>query len=171
MDPLPHYREETIAGATGLMRDALAPDLFAHGCHHPILYREEDFVARTHELTGGEGVAVVYDSIGRDTFLKSLDCLRPLGMLVSFGQSSGPISTFDPGLRAAKGSLFLPRPSLMTYTARREDLLASAGELFAMVESQAVRIEINQTYPLQEAAQAHRDLEGRRTTGSTVLLP
>ena len=143
----------------------------AHGCQHPILYREDDFVARTRELTGGEGVAVVYDSIGRDTFLKSLDCLRPLGMLVSFGQASGPIESFNPALLAAKGSLFLTRPSLMAYTAKREDLLASAADLFNVVEKGAVRIEVNQTYPLREAARAQRDLEERKTTGSTVLLP
>ena len=143
----------------------------AHGCDHAILYKEEDLVARVKELTGGKGVAVVYDSVGKDTFLKSLDCLRPLGMLVSFGQSSGKVEAFDPGLLAAKGSLFLTRPSLMAYTAERADLLASASELFDAVISGAVRIEINQTYPLSEAAQAHRDLEARHTTGSTLLLP
>ena len=143
----------------------------AHGCDEPILYREEDFVARVRELTDGEGVAAVYDSVGEATFLKSLDCLRPMGILVSFGQSSGPVTSFNPGLLAAKGSLFLTRPSLMHYTAKRKDLLASAAELFAVATSGEVRIEINQTYPLAEAARAHRDLEGRRTTGSTVLLP
>lgn len=116
-------------------------------------------------------MAAVYDSVGRDTFLKSLDCLRPLGILVSFGQSSSPLETFDPGLLAAKGFLFLTRPSLMTYTAKREDLLAGAAELFAVVGSGAVRIEVNQTCPLSEVARIHRDLEGRKTTGSTVLLP
>ena len=143
----------------------------AHGCDHPILYREKDFVARVRELTAGQGVAVVYDSVGKDTFLKSLDCLRPMGMLVSFGQSSGPLTSFDPGLLAAKGSLYLTRPSLMTYSAKREDLLSGAAELFEVVRSGAVRIEVNQSYPLAEAAQAHRDLEGRKTTGSTVLIP
>jgi len=142
-----------------------------HGCDHPLLYREVDWVAKVRELTEGEGVAAVYDSVGRDTFLKSLDCLRPLGILVSFGQSSGPVEAFNPGLLAAKGSLFLTRPSLMAYTAQRADLLRSAEELFAVVAAGAVRIEVNQTYPLREAAQAHRDLEGRKTTGSTVLLP
>jgi len=142
-----------------------------HGCDHPLLYRETDWVKQVREITGGEGVAAVYDSVGRDTFLKSLDCLRPLGILVSFGQSSGAVESFNPGLLAAKGSLFLTRPSLMAYTAKRTDLLQSADELFAVVASGAVRIEVNQTYPLREAAQAHRDLEARKTTGSTVLLP
>ena len=112
----------------------------------------------------------MYDSVGKDTFLKSLDCLKPLGMMVSFGQSSGSVPPFDTGLLAAKGSLFLTRPSLMTYTAERADLVASAAELFAVVKSGAVKIEVNQTYPLSEAAQAHRDLEARKTTGSTVFL-
>ena len=142
-----------------------------HGCDEPILYREEDLVARVRELTGGEGVAVVYDSVGRDTFLRSLDCLRPMGMLVSFGQSSGPVPAFDPALLGQKGSLFLTRPSLMVYTAKREDLLATAADLFDVVMAGRVRIAINQTYPLSAAAQAHRDLEARKTTGSTILLP
>jgi len=143
----------------------------AHGCDHTILYRDEDFVARVRELTGGVGVAAVYDSVGKDTFLKSLDCLQPMGILASFGQSSGPVDSFNPGLLAAKGSLFLTRPSLMTYTAKHEDLLESAAELFGVVQSGAVRIEVNQTYPLAQAAQAHSDLEARKTTGSTILLP
>ncbi|WP_020678385.1 quinone oxidoreductase family protein [Geopsychrobacter electrodiphilus] len=143
----------------------------AHGCDHTILYHQQDFVQQVRDLTDGEGVAVVYDSVGQETFLKSLDCLRPLGMLVSFGQSSGPVTSFDPGLLAQKGSLFLTRPSLMNYTARRNDLLASAADLFAAVASNAVKIEINQEYPLAEAARAHRDLEARRTTGSTILIP
>ena len=142
-----------------------------HGCDHPILYKTEDFVARVKDITGGEGVPVVYDSVGADTFLKSLDCLRPLGMMVSFGQSSGKVEPLDTGLLAAKGSLFLTRPSLMAYTAKRSDLVESAAELFEVVEKGVVKVEINQTYPLREAAQAHRDLEGRKTTGSTLLLP
>ncbi|MDX1762892.1 MAG: quinone oxidoreductase [bacterium] len=142
-----------------------------HGCDHPILYREENFVTRVREITEGKGVSVVYDSVGKDTFLGSLDCLRPMGMLVSFGQSSGPVDSFNPGLLAQKGSLFLTRPSLMHYTAKREDLLANASELFAVVEKGAVKIEIKQTYPLKDAARAHRDLESRRTTGATVLVP
>lgn len=142
-----------------------------HGCDHPLLYRTGDWVHQVRELTGGAGVAAVYDSVGRDTFMKSLDCLQPMGILVSYGQSSGPVEPFDPGILAAKGSLFLTRPTLMTYTARREDLLASARELFEVVSSGAVQIEINQSYPLQEAARAHRDLEARVTTGSSVLIP
>lgn len=141
-----------------------------HGCDFPLLYQEEDWVSKVRELTDGEGVPVVYDSVGGETFMKSLDCLRPLGLLASFGQASGPVAPFDPALLAAKGSLFLTRPTLMTYTADRSDLLASAADLFAVVESGEVRIEVNQTYPLSEAAQAHRDLEARKTTGSTVLL-
>jgi NADPH2:quinone reductase len=143
----------------------------AHGCTHPLLYREEDWVSRVKEITNGEGVAVVYDSVGKDTFLKSLDCLRPLGLMVSFGQASGPVAPLDTSLLAAKGSLFLTRPTLMTYTAKRDDLLASSTELFKMVQMGAVKIEVKQTYPLSEAAQAHRDLEDRKTTGSTVLIP
>ncbi|HZU89000.1 MAG TPA: quinone oxidoreductase [Stellaceae bacterium] len=140
-----------------------------HGCDHPIVYRREDFVARVGELTGGRKLPVVYDSVGKDTFYKSLDCLAPLGLLVSFGQSSGAIGPVDIGILAAKGSLFLTRPTLNTYTASRADLLTAARELFEVVESGAVKIAINQTYPLREAAEAHRALEGRRTTGQTVL--
>lgn len=143
----------------------------ANGCHHVINYREENFVEKVREITGGKGVKVVYDSIGRDTFEGSLDCLQPLGMMVTFGNATGPIENFNPGLLAQKGSLFVTRPTLMTYTAAREDMLVMAGELFAMVESGAVRITVNQEYPLAEAAKAHRDLEARRTTGSTVLMP
>jgi NADPH2:quinone reductase len=142
-----------------------------YGCDHPILYRDEDFVSRVKEITQGRGVDVVYDSVGQSTFMKSLDCLRPMGMMVSFGQSSGPIPPFDTGILAAKGSLFLTRPSLMAYTARREDLLAHARDLFTVVEKGIVKIEIRQTYPLAEAARAHRDLEDRKTTGSTLLIP
>ena len=159
----------TVIGTVG--SPAKAELAKAHGWDFPILYRKEDWVARVLEITGGEGLSVVYDSIGRETFMKSLDCLRPLGLLVSFGQASGPIEPFDPGLLAAKGSLFLTRPTLMTYTANRDDLLASATELFAVVGSGAVKIEIKQSYQLSEAAQAHRDLEERKTTGSTVLIP
>ena len=112
---------------------------------------------------------VVYDSVGQATFMDSLDCLRPMGMMVSFGQSSGSVPAFDPSILAAKGSLFLTRPSLMAYTADREDLLAHARDLFEVVESGAVKIAIKQTYPLSEAAEAHRDLESRKTTGSTVF--
>jgi NADPH2:quinone reductase len=143
----------------------------AHGCDHPIVYTREDFVERVKDITGGEGVAVVYDSVGKDTFLKSLDCIRPMGMMVSFGQSSGNVEPLDVLTLSAKGSLFLTRPTLMTYTARREDLVASADELFEVVANGAVRIDVNQTYPLAQAASAHRDLEARKTTGSTVLIP
>jgi NADPH2:quinone reductase len=143
----------------------------AHGCHHPILYKEEDFVERVKEITGGEGLPVVYDGVGRDTFMGSLDCLRRRGMMVSFGQSSGKVEPFDLGILSAKGSLFLTRPTLMHYTATRPELLAAAEDLFAVVASGAVRVEVRQTYPLAEAAEAHRALEGRRTAGSTLLLP
>ncbi|WP_022727895.1 quinone oxidoreductase family protein [Fodinicurvata sediminis] len=143
----------------------------AYGCTHTINYRDEDFVAKVKELTHGVGVPVVYDSIGKETFERSLDCLQPLGTMVSFGNASGPVDAFDLGMLAAKGSLFVTRPSLMTYTAKRADLVASANELFEVVQSGAVKIEINQTYPLSETAQAHRDLEARKTTGSTILLP
>ena len=159
----------TVIGTVG--SDAKAELAKAHGCDHPIRYDQEDLVARVRELTGGKGVPVVYDSVGQATFDKSLDCLAPLGMLVSFGQSSGKVAPFDVGVMSAKGSLFLTRPTLMTYTASRADLVQVADELFDVVASGAVRIEINQRFPLREAADAHRALEGRRTTGSTVLLP
>ena len=136
-----------------------------------INYRTENFVERVKEITEGKGAPVVYDSIGKDTFEGSIDCLAPLGMFVGFGNASGPIPPFNMGILAAKGSLFVTRPTLMTYTAEPNDLLASANELFDVVLSGDVKIEINQRYPLAEAAQAHRDLEGRKTTGSTVLLP
>jgi NADPH2:quinone reductase len=159
----------TVIGTVGSEeKAALARD---HGCDHAILYKSESVPERVRDLTGGAGVPVVYDSVGKDTFEGSLDSLAPLGMLVSFGNSSGPVAPFEPGILAAKGSLFLTRPTLMTYTAKREDLVAAAEELFAVVGSGAVKIEVNQTYPLAEAAQAHRDLEARKTTGSTVLLP
>lgn len=143
----------------------------AHGCDHPILYRDEDFVERVKEITGGAGVAAVYDSVGKDTFMKSLDCIRRHGIMVLFGQASGNVEPFNLSLLAQKGSLFITRPTLMTYTADREDLVTIAGELFDVVDSGAVRIEVNQTYPLNEAARAHTDLEARKTTGSTVLIP
>jgi NADPH2:quinone reductase len=141
----------------------------AHGCHHTIVYTREDFAARVKEITGGRGVDVVYDSVGQTTLMKSLDCLRPMGMLVLFGQSSGPVPPFDLALLAQKGSLFITRPTLMTYTARREDLLAHASDLFEVVLSGKVKIEVARTYPLSEAPRAHRDLEGRKTTGSSVF--
>ncbi len=159
----------TVIGTVG--SDQKAELARAHGCHHVIVYSRENFVERVREVTDGQGVAVVYDSVGRETFMGSLDCLRPLGMMVSFGNASGPAPSFEPGILAAKGSLFLTRPTLMTYTAKRADLLASAAELFDVVGHGDVRVEIRQTYPLAEAAQAHRALEARQTTGSTVLLP
>jgi NADPH2:quinone reductase len=143
----------------------------ANGCHYPILYNQENFVTKVREITDGKGVDAVYDSVGQATFMKSLDCLRPFGMMVSFGQSSGSVLPFDPGVLAAKGSLFLTRPSLMTYTAKREDLIAHARDLFDAVEKGAVKINIGQEFPLAEAAVAHRHLEGRKTTGSTILVP
>jgi NADPH2:quinone reductase len=143
----------------------------AHGCQHPILYKEDDFVERVREITGGRGLPVVYDSVGVDTFERSLDCLVPRGMMVSYGQSSGAIPPVNIGILAQKGSLFLTRPTLVNYIASREDLIDNSNELFDVVRSGAVKVEIGQTYALQDAAQAHRDLENRKTTGSTVLLP
>ena len=159
----------TVIGTVG--SDEKAELARAHGCDHPIVYTREDFTARVRELTDGAGVPVVYDAVGRDTFAGSLDCLRPRGMLVSFGQSSGKIDPFDVGILSAKGSLYVTRPTLMTYTASRADLEASAQALFDVVAGGAVRVTVNQTFPLAEAADAHRALESRRTTGSTILVP
>jgi len=159
----------TVIGTVGSTEKAAAAA--ANGCQHPILYEREDVAARVREMTDGSGVNVVYDSVGRATFMQSLDCLRPLGTLVSFGQSSGSVPPFDLSLLGSKGSLFLTRPSLMTYTADRKDLLAHANDLFDVVTRGAVRIDIRQRYPLSEAARAHGDLENRRTSGSTILLP
>ena len=157
----------TVIGTVGSDEKAkLAKD---HGCDHPIVYTREDFVARVAEITKGAKLPVVYDSIGKDTFMKSLDCLQPLGMMVSFGQSSGAIPPVDLGIFAQKGSLFFTRPSLMAYVAKRSDLLATANDLFEVVKKGAVKINVNQTYALKDAAQAHRDLEGRKTTGSTIF--
>jgi NADPH2:quinone reductase len=136
-----------------------------------VLYRDVDFVAAVKALTNNAGVPVVYDSVGKDTWPASLDCLQPLGMMVSFGNASGPLPPVNTGELASRGSLFFTRPTLMTYTAAREDLLAGAADLFDVVLAGKVRIEIQQRYPLAEAAQAHRDLEARRTTGSTLLIP
>ncbi len=141
----------------------------AHGCTHVINYREEDFVARVREITGGALCDVVYDSVGKDTYPGSLDCLKPRGLWVSFGNASGKVPPVDIGVLAAKGSLFLTRPSLAAYIATREELEETASDLFNMVISGKVKISINQTYPLRDAAQAHRDLEARKTTGSTVF--
>ena len=142
-----------------------------HGCDHIIYYSREDVAKRVRELTGGEGVAVVYDGVGKDTFMGSLDSLRMCGMMVSFGNASGPVPPFDPLLLTQKGSLFITRPTSMHYTAKRQDLLALGTELFDVVASGKVRIEVNQRYALSDAANAHRDLEARKTTGSTILLP
>jgi NADPH2:quinone reductase len=142
-----------------------------HGCTHVINYRTEDYVARVKEITNGEGCDVVYDSVGKDTFPSSLDCLKPKGLWVSFGNASGPVPPFEIGILSAKGSLYATRPTVMTYTARRADLLANAADLFDMVGKGAVEIVVNHTYPLREAAAAHRDLEARKTTGSVVLIP
>lgn len=143
----------------------------AHGCDHVIVYTRENVAERVREITAGDGVAVVYDGVGKDTFMGSLDSLRVRGTMVSFGNASGPIAPFDPQLLSQKGSIFLTRPTLMHYTARRDELEALAAELFALVSSGQVKIEVNQTYALADAANAHRDLEARRTTGSTILLP
>jgi NADPH2:quinone reductase len=141
------------------------------GCKHVIVTSTENLVERVKAITKGAGVPVVYDGVGKATFLASLDCLRPLGLMVSYGNASGPVDPINIGVLSQKGSLFLTRPTLFTYTARREDLLQAASELFALVKKKVVKISINQTYPLREAAAAHRDLEARKTTGSTVLLP
>ena len=151
--------------------DAKAELARRHGCDHTIVTSREKVSQRVRELTAGEGVAVVYDSVGKDTFFDSLACLRPLGMMVSFGNASGPVPAFEPSLLMKMGSLFLTRPTLFHYTQRRADLLAMAGELFDVVASGQVRISVNQRYPLRDAALAHAALEARRTTGSTVLIP
>jgi NADPH2:quinone reductase len=163
------YLGATVIGTVGSEeKAALAKKA---GCKHVIVTSKEDFVARVKEITKGKGVPVVYDGVGKDTFMGSLDCLAPRGYMVSFGNASGAVTQFNPGLLAAKGSLFLTRPTLFNYTATREDLAAAARDLFAVVKKKVVKISINQTYPLREAAQAHRDLEARKTTGSTILLP
>ncbi len=159
----------TVIGTVGSSGKALIAR--AHGCTHVINYREEDFTTMVKAYTKGQGVDVVYDSIGKDTFPASLDCLKPLGLWVSFGQASGPVPEFRITLLSQKGSLFATRPSLGNYTATRKDLVATANDLFDVVSSGKVKVAVNQTYPLAEAARAHRELEARLTTGSTVLLP
>ena len=141
----------------------------AHGCDHPIVYTRQDFAAEVDRITRGEKLPVVYDSVGRDTFMKSLDCLRPRGMMVSFGNASGPPDPIAPGLLAQNGSLFLTRPTLFTYIASRDELVESASDLFEMVSSGKVRVEVKQRFPLRDAAEAHRQLEARKTSGSTIL--
>ncbi|CAG9245149.1 quinone oxidoreductase family protein [Paraburkholderia unamae] len=159
----------TVIGTVG--SDEKAAIAKAHGCDHPIVYTREDFTARVREITNGAGVPVVYDSIGKDTYTKSLDCLAPLGMFVSFGNASGPLPPIDSSEFAGRGSLFFTRPTLFSYIAKRADYEAMAAELFEVVASGKVKTSINQRYALKDVGQAHADLEGRKTTGSTVLLP
>jgi NADPH2:quinone reductase len=159
----------TIIGTAGSEEKcALA---IQYGADYCINYCTENFVERVKEITQGTGAHVVYDSVGADTFFGSLDCLRPLGMMVSFGNASGPIPSFDPGLLTQKGSLFFTRPSLFSYTAKREDLEVTAQGLFDIVQSGKVKIEIEQRYALEDAAQAHRDMEARKTVGASILIP
>jgi NADPH2:quinone reductase len=165
---LKHLGATVIGTAGSPEKAALAR---AHGCAHVIEYRQEDVGKRVRELTDGKGVPVVYDGVGKDTFSSSLDSLARRGLLVSFGNASGPVPPFEPAILSAKGSLFLTRPTLADYTATRADLLASAAALFEVVEKGAVKIEVRQACALKDAAQAHRDLEARKTTGSTVLKP
>ncbi len=159
----------TVIGTVG--SDEKAALAKANGCAHTIVYTRENFVERVKEITGGKGVPVVYDSIGKDTFPASLDCLKPRGMFVSFGSSSGPIAAFDIGLLLLKGSLFATRPSIAGYAVTRQDLLRMADEMLALVKAGKIVSEARQTYALKDAAQAHRDLEARKTTGATLLLP
>ncbi len=157
----------TVIGTVG--SDEKAALAKAHGCHYPIVYTREDFVKRVLEITGGKKVPVVYDSVGKDTFMKSLDCLAPLGLLALFGQSSGPVEPFNLGLLAMKGSLYVTRPTLGTYGADPKEMRAGAKELFDLVLKKKIKIEVNQTYPLKDAARAQADLAARKTTGSTVF--
>lgn len=159
----------TVIGVVG--SDAKAELARKHGCKHVLISGRDDLVPTVRKLTKGLGVNVVYDAVGKDTFMESLDCLRPLGMMVSYGNASGPPPAISPLELAKRGSLFLTRPSLFTYNAHREDLVASARELFAVVKSKAVRVRVQQRYALKDAAEAHTDMEARRTTGSTVLIP
>lgn len=158
----------TMIGTVG--SDEKAELAKAHGCTHTINYRTEDFVERVKEITDGEGCDVVYDSVGKDTFPGSLDCVKKYGLWATFGQSSGPLPDLNMALLAQKGSLYATRPTLFTHIAARADLEEISGALFEVVKSGAVKIQVNQTYPLSDAGQAHRDLEARKTTGSTVLL-
>ncbi len=159
----------TVIGTVG--SDAKAAIARAHGCDHAVVYTREDFVARTREITAGRGVPVVYDSVGKDTFERSLDCLSPLGYLISFGQSSGTPPPLAVGTLAAKGSLYVQRPTLQTFVDRREELESGAAELFDLVGRGVLRVRVERTYPLERVGEAHRDLESRSTTGSVVLLP
>jgi NADPH:quinone reductase len=164
-----NYLGANVIGTVGSKEKAALAK--ANGCHHTILYREEDFVARVKEITGGKLCDVVYDGVGKTTFPASLDCIRPLGLFASFGSSSGQIDAFNINILQQKGSLFATRPTLNTYAAKREDLVAIANDLFDVVGKDAVKIPINQKYSLRDAQQAHRDLEGRSTTGSIILVP
>jgi len=157
----------TVIGTVG--SDEKADLARAHGCDYPIIYTRQDFVAEVDRITGGKKLPVVYDGVGRDTFMKSLDCLHRRGMMVSFGNASGPVDPFPPTLLAQKGSLFLTRPTMYDYVVTREELENAAAELFDVVASGKVKIEVNQRFALKDAAEAHRALEGRRTKGSTVL--
>jgi NADPH2:quinone reductase len=157
----------TVIGTVG--NDEKAALARAHGCDHPIVYTREDFVAEVERITGGRKLPVVYDSVGKDTFLKSLDCLAPRGLMVSFGNASGPPDPIAPGLLQQKGSLFLTRPTINNYTATRAELEQAAGELFGVLASGKVKVEVKQRFALKDAAEAHRALESRKTTGSTVL--
>jgi NADPH2:quinone reductase len=159
----------TVIGTVGSEEKAKLAQ--AHGCDHAIVYTREDFAKRVREITGGKGVPVVYDSVGKSTFQGSLDCLRPFGLMVSFGNASGPVPPFELGILSQKGSLYITRPTLFTYTASRADLEATAKDLFDVVLSGKVKIEVHHTYALKDAQQVHRDLEGRKTTGSIVMLP
>lgn len=159
----------TMIGTVG--SDEKAALVKAHGCTHAIVYSRENFVERVQELTNGKGVPVVYDSVGRDTFPASLDCLSPRGLFVSFGNSSGPISTFDISLLMQKGSLYATRPTMNSYATSRAKLLGMADDLFDLVQSGKIRADARQTYALADAKQAHRDLEARKTTGATLLIP
>lgn len=163
------YLGATVIGTVG--SEAKAAIAKKAGCKHVIVAEREIVSKRVREITKGKGVPVVYDGVGKETFMDSLDCLAPLGVMASFGNASGAVPPVNIGILAAKGSLFLTRPTLGSYTATRADLEAAARDLFAVVKKGAVKIVINQSYPLRDAAQAHRDLEGRKTTGSTVLIP
>ncbi len=163
-----HLGATTIGTVSSEAKGELAR---AHGFDHIINYAKEDFVARVAEITGGKKCAAVYDGVGKDTFMKSLDCLRPRGMMVIFGNASGKVEPFDVSILAGKGSLYVTRPTLGTYVAARADLVAAGEALFGAVTQGIVEIKVNQTYALKDAAQAHRDLESRKTTGSTVLIP
>ncbi len=159
----------TVIGTVG--SDEKAALAKAHGCDHVIVYTRENFVERVKQITGGKGVPVVYDSVGKETFMGSLDCLKPRGLMVSFGNASGPVPPMELGILAQKGSLYITRPTLNTYAAKREDLVDSAKALFDVVQSGKVKIEVNHRYALKDAVQAHRDLQARKTTGSTIFIP